>query len=350
MRPDVVKITLCISIASLSLAGCTHQPERSAPTPFVHTTELQNESKQSDKLSTPKSPVVTAPSQATRPPTTAAITPSPTPEAQPSPQIQQPSNQHLNVQAPSTSVRKAEKKLSKPTEGTPASTASKKSTAAKRLTLSQLVKKYPDLLLLKGSTSSKQIALTFDDAPDTQYTLQVLDILKKYNVKATFFVVGRLAEAHPSVVKRMHREGHVIGNHTYNHALLTKLSDEQFQSQIAKTQKVINGTIGYTPRLIRPPYGEITESQLLWASKHHYTIVNWNVDSRDWKQLSQAEVTANILNHAGAGSIILQHSGGGPNQNLTGTVAALPTIIESLQSKGYRLVTLPELLKVSKQL
>ncbi|WP_282939852.1 polysaccharide deacetylase family protein [Paenibacillus sp. RC67] len=349
MRPNVFKIALCISIASLSLSGCVHQSEHSAPTPSVHTTELlQTEPKHQDKLLITMPDTVQAPKSSVGLQPTVVQPPSPTPEVQPAspvqPSVQQPLTEE---QLP---VRKANKKIPKHSEGAPASTASNKSTAAKRLTLSQLIKKYPDLLLLKGSSNSKQIALTFDDAPDTLYTIQVLDILKKYNIKATFFVVGRLAEAHPSVVKRMHREGHVVGNHTYNHALLTKLSDEQFQSQISKTQKVIKNTIGYTPRLIRPPYGEITESQLLWASKQHYTIVNWNVDSRDWKQLSQAEVTANILNHAGAGSIILQHSGGGPSQNLTGTVAALPVIIESLQSKGYRLVTLPELLKVSKQL
>ncbi|MCS7461790.1 polysaccharide deacetylase family protein [Paenibacillus doosanensis] len=174
--------------------------------------------------------------------------------------------------------------------------------------------------------------------------------MEKYDVRATFFVVGRLAEKHPAVIKRMHKEGHVVGNHTYNHALLTKLSVEQFQSQIAKTQIIVKNAIGYTPRLIRPPYGEILESQLLWASKNNYVIVNWNVDSKDWKQLSQEQVTDNILSHAASGSIVLQHSGGGPRQNLSGTVAALPTIIESLQSRGYKLVTLPELLNVSKQL
>ncbi|MFH5181518.1 polysaccharide deacetylase family protein [Paenibacillus sp. TAB 01] len=241
-------------------------------------------------------------------------------------------------------------KQSKPPEKNSRTTVLQRSSGKKRLTLSQLVKKYPDLLLLHGPSGSNKVALTFDDAPDTKYTLQVLDILKQYDVKATFFVIGRLVEKHPNVVKRMTKEGHVVGNHTYNHALLTKLSDEQFQSQILKTQKLLQSTIGYSPKLIRPPYGEITESQLLWASNHQMTVVNWNVDSKDWRQLSQAQVTSNVLNHAKAGSIILQHSGGGPEQNLAGTVSALPTIIESLQSRGYQLVTLPELLKVSKHL
>ncbi|MBE1442213.1 polysaccharide deacetylase family protein [Paenibacillus sp. OAS669] len=349
MKPVLFKTTLFVSIASLCLSGCMVQEEKSVPNPIVHTSDpLQNQPDLMHKLSVSAAPTPVPPKAATDPQKAVQPSPSPKPEAQPVPQAQQQVQQPSQQSTPAP--QKTNKKIPRQAEGAPASTASKKSVSANRLTLSQLVKKYPDLLLLKGSPNSKQVALTFDDAPDTRYTIQVLDILKQYNVKATFFVVGRLAEKHPSVVKRMHREGHVIGNHTYNHALLTKLTDEQFQNQIAKTQKVVKNAVGYTPRLIRPPYGEITESQLLWASNHHYKIVNWNVDSRDWKQLSQAEVTANVLNHAGAGSIILQHSGGGPNQNLSGTVAALPTIIESLQSKGYRLVTLPELLKVSKQL
>jgi len=258
-------------------------------------------------------------------------------------QAPQPQQQSVTVKPPASQAKKSSKQLAK-------AAASRQSGNKSQLTLSQLVKKYPDLLLLKGTANAKKIALTFDDAPDTVYTPQVLDILKKYNVKATFFIVGRLAETHPEIVKRMVKEGHIIGNHSYNHSLLTKLTDEQYRMQITKTQKILNNTIGYMPKLVRPPYGEISESQLLWASEHNLLVVNWNVDSLDWKQLNQQQVTANVLNNARAGAIVLQHTGGGPNQDLSGTVNALPTIIESLQAKGYRLVTLPELLGVSKQL
>ncbi|WP_072336234.1 MULTISPECIES: polysaccharide deacetylase family protein [unclassified Paenibacillus] len=218
------------------------------------------------------------------------------------------------------------------------------------MTLSQLVRKYPDLLLLHGRTSSKQIALTFDDAPDTTYTPQVLDILKKYKVRATFFLIGSQAQKHPAIVKRIVQEGHVIGNHSYSHPLFTKLSQTGFQDQIEQTGHILKPLIGYMPKLIRPPYGEIKESQLLWASEKGYLIVNWNVDSLDWKQLGEAQVTSNILNHVTAGSIVLQHSGGGASQNLKGTVQALPRVIEALQAKGYRIVTLPELLRVTKSI
>ncbi|MED4602599.1 polysaccharide deacetylase family protein [Paenibacillus validus] len=218
-----------------------------------------------------------------------------------------------------------------------------------RLTLSQLVKKYPQLLRLRGSSTGKKVALTFDDAPDLKFTPQVLDILKKYHVQATFFIVGSQAEKHPEVVKRIVNEGHVIGNHSYSHPLFTKLDEQSFQHQILQTQDTLHSLIGYRPRLIRPPYGEISENQLLWTSDRGYLVVNWNVDSMDWKQLNEPQVTSNILHHTKAGSIVLQHSGGGSTQDLSGTVRALPHVIEKLQGQGYRLVTLPELLNVPKE-
>ncbi|WP_281889624.1 polysaccharide deacetylase family protein [Paenibacillus sp. YYML68] len=221
-------------------------------------------------------------------------------------------------------------------------------TTNKQLSLAQLVRKYPAFIKLQGSSNSKQVALTFDDAPDLKYTAQVLDILKTYKVKATFFLLGNQAEKYPQLVKRMIDEGHVIGNHSYSHQLFTKLSDESFAAQVNQTEDVLSPMIGYAPKLIRPPYGEITESQLLWAKNNGYLVVNWNVDSLDWKQLKAEQVSANILKRVKSGAIILQHSGGGPKQDLSGTVKALPRIIEKLQDDGYELVPLTKLLDVAK--
>nr|WP_246246212.1 polysaccharide deacetylase family protein [Paenibacillus lemnae] len=214
-----------------------------------------------------------------------------------------------------------------------------------RLTLSQLLKKYPDTFRAKGP-ANRQIALTFDDVPDPRFTPQVLDILKKENVKATFFVVGSRAKKHPSLVKRMKFEGHTIGNHSYNHAQFGLLSLPEFQSQIKKTNMIIQKITGETPTLIRPPYGDITEEQLLWARKHQYKVVNWNVDSLDWKGLNKEQIKENILSAAGPGAIVLQHAGGGKGSDLSGTLQALPEVIHDLRSKGYSFVTLPELLQL----
>ncbi|TBL67904.1 polysaccharide deacetylase family protein [Paenibacillus thalictri] len=218
-----------------------------------------------------------------------------------------------------------------------------------RLTIAQLIKKYPDSFLLKAPHSRQKAALTFDDAPDDKYTPQVLDILKKYNVKATFFVVGSRAEKHPGMVKRMVQEGHIVGNHSYNHALFPKLDDDTFKHQINKTDDIINKLTGYNPKFFRPPYGEISESQLNWAASRNILVVNWNVDSQDWRQVNEQRVIHNVMKDVKPGCIILQHSAGGPGQDLSGTVKALPSIIEQIRAKGISLVTLPELLGQPKQ-
>lgn len=211
--------------------------------------------------------------------------------------------------------------------------------------LGQLYHKYPETIKTKGARN-KQIALTFDDAPDPRFTGQVLDVLAKNRVKATFFVVGKRAEMHPELVARMNREGHIIGNHSYNHPQFSKITFDSFQDQIVRTEHIIKNITGYSPRLIRPPYGDITESQLQWAKQNGYKVINWNVDSLDWKGLSKEEVKKNILSTVGPGSIILQHAGGGIGSNLEGSIAALPEVIQELKSKGYTFVTVADMLHI----
>ncbi|GIP33019.1 polysaccharide deacetylase family protein [Paenibacillus sp. J2TS4] len=224
----------------------------------------------------------------------------------------------------------------------------KPSSSSSQLTLSELRAKYPQSFRLQGSSRGKKIALTFDDGPDQRFTPQILEILKKNNVKATFFLLGYRAEANPNVVKRIAKEGHAIGNHSYNHPNFPNLPLTVFEQQMTRTQKILNRLIGYEPKLIRPPYGAINEEQLQWAIQNQFMIVNWNVDSLDWKGLSAKQVSANILNHAHSGAIILQHSAGGNGSNLTGTVEALQGIIEKLKADGYQFVTVPEMLNVPK--
>ncbi|MFD1774572.1 polysaccharide deacetylase family protein [Paenibacillus rhizophilus] len=220
-----------------------------------------------------------------------------------------------------------------------------KPAAASPLSLGQLIRKYPDVIKTNGPRI-KKIALTFDDVPDPRFTSQILDVLRKYRVKATFFIVGNRAAKHPYLVKRIVREGHSIGNHSYNHPQFSKLSVRQFRSQIIRTENIINKIARFKPRLIRPPYGEINEQQLKWSESHGYKLVNWSVDSLDWKGLPKEKVKRNVLAHAGRGSIILQHGGGGVGSNLKGSIEALPEIIEALRRKGYTFVTVPEMLKV----
>jgi len=212
------------------------------------------------------------------------------------------------------------------------------------MTLSDLRAKYSSTFLLNGSPAKREIALTFDDAPDDHFTPQILDVLKKEGVKATFFVVGNRVRAHPEIVQRMVREGHVIGNHSWNHANLPKLSDADFRDQIRRTDEAIRSLAGYRPTFVRPPYGNISENQIGWLASEHKVIVNWDIDSLDWKGLDAEQVKTNVLAHTHPGAIVLQHSAGGTGEDLSGTVQALPDIISKLRSDGIKLVTVPELL------
>ncbi|ANS74599.1 chitooligosaccharide deacetylase [Paenibacillus yonginensis] len=212
------------------------------------------------------------------------------------------------------------------------------------LSLSELRRKYADTFKFKGSRAAKQIALTFDDVPDPRFTPQVLKVLKEKQVKATFFVVGSRAKKHPGLIRIIQKQGHAIGNHSYSHPVLKNLSMREFKLEIERTEYVLEQITGKKPLLIRPPYGEVNEEQVRWARHGRYKIVNWNVDSQDWKGISKEEVIRNVLDHAGPGSIILQHAGGGVGSDLSGTIEALPVIIDELKARGYRFVTVPELL------
>lgn len=214
------------------------------------------------------------------------------------------------------------------------------------MSLSDLRAKYKSVFLLQGPSSKREVALTFDDAPDDYFTPQILDVLKQEGVKATFFLVGNRIEAHPEIVHRMVQDGHILGNHSYNHANLPKISDVEFQDQINKTDILIQKIAGYRPTFIRPPYGNINEAHIHWLASQHKIIVNWNVDSLDWKGLSSKQVITNILTQVNPGSIILQHAAGGTGEDLSGTVQALPEVIKKLRDDGVQLVTLPELLNL----
>ncbi|WP_261378411.1 polysaccharide deacetylase family protein [Paenibacillus agilis] len=213
------------------------------------------------------------------------------------------------------------------------------------LTLEQLRKKYRSNFHFSGPSTPPRVALTFDDAPDQLFTPRVLDVLKEYKVKATFFVVGNRAQKHPDIIDRIVKEGHILGNHTYNHPNLAKVSNTVFQREVSDTQQTIKKLTGKTMRYLRPPYGNITEEQIKWLVSNKISIVNWNVDSLDWKGLNADQVVANVMGDVRAGSIVLQHSAGGEGEDLSGTVQALPRIIKQLRDQGIELVTVPELLQ-----
>lgn len=212
----------------------------------------------------------------------------------------------------------------------------------------QLQQKYPHIVAMRGSLRNKRIALTFDDGPDSRFTPQVLNVLKKHNVKGTFFLMGSRAAALPEVTRRIVREGHVVGNHTYWHPNLAKETVSRMSWEARETDRVLQRLVGYNPRMFRPPYGNLTEAQLRTLGKMGYSVIGWSVDSEDWRQVPVNKVIQNVRKDLGPGAIILMHSGGYWTQDLSNMVKALDQIIPALKREGWQFVTVPELLNISK--
>lgn len=206
--------------------------------------------------------------------------------------------------------------------------------------------KYESTLIMRGPATKREIALTFDDAPDDIFTPKILDILKEKEVKATFFLVGYRIEKYPDIARRIVREGHAVGNHSYNHPNFLNMQDADFQKQITRTDELIRSLTGSAPTIVRPPYGNISNRQMEWLAGSKRIVVAWDVDSLDWKGLEAEEVASNILPNVSPGSIVLQHSGTGDGGDLSGTVHALPTVIDDLRKKGFKLVTVQDMLGI----
>lgn len=205
-----------------------------------------------------------------------------------------------------------------------------------------LEKLYPALVLRTHKGSEKIVALTFDDGPDNVYTPQVLDVLAREGVKATFFLIGNRIEADADVVRRIAKEGHAIGNHSYSHPALQSASPQVVQ-EIEKTKGIL-AAMGLTDSgMFRPPYGAAEPSLIEQVAGMGYKVAMWSVDSLDWRGLSRAEVFRNIEGYVEPGSVILQHSAGGPGEDLSGSVLATKDVIDMLKGQGYRFVTLPEM-------
>lgn len=193
-------------------------------------------------------------------------------------------------------------------------------------------------------TKNKLVALTFDDGPDLHWTPQVLEVLSKYNAKATFFLVGRQVDKYPDMVKRIEAEGHAIGNHTWSHAQLPKLTPEQAREQMTSTDDALKRALGKGTYLFRAPYGAVNDNVKAVAAQQGQLIIGWSIDTKDWAGNTPDQIMNNVKQHIHPGSIILQHSFGGKGGDLSNTVEATRKICEYLQAQGYQFVTVPELL------
>ncbi len=182
--------------------------------------------------------------------------------------------------------------------------------------------------------SALPVALTFDDGPDETYTPQVLDILAHYGVRATFFVVGAEVERFRGLAQRILDEGHVLGNHTWDHADLTALDDEGFVAQVDRTQDLLTSLVGASVSCVRPPFGRTNAHVKDLARVRGLKIAKWTKDTEDWKEPGVSVIVQRALAGAEAGGVILFHDGG---PDMSQTVAALPAIIEGIQASGLRI-------------
>ncbi len=189
--------------------------------------------------------------------------------------------------------------------------------------------------------SGPYIAMTFDDGPHGRNTPKLLRMLRERNIKATFFIVGECAAELPEVLAQIDADGHEIGNHSWSHPNLAKYSKERVREQLQKTDNVIYQVTNKRCTLLRPPYGSFTDAQKKWAKEEFgYTTILWSVDPLDWKKPGPSAVARRIVSRAGKGAIVLAHD------IHAGTVAAMPSTLDQLLAKGYKFVTVSELLKL----
>ncbi|MBQ7325803.1 MAG: polysaccharide deacetylase family protein [Clostridia bacterium] len=195
-------------------------------------------------------------------------------------------------------------------------------------------------LSAKESGKTKRIALTFDDGPSAGYTAEILDILREYDVKATFFVIGKNVEAHPDLLRRTVSEGHEIGNHTYSHPHLKTIDEAKLSEEVVRSATLLQEVAGIRTSLFRPPEGIITPAVTAAAEKGGYRTVLWSIDTMDWALNPAPKIVQTIKREASDGDIVLFHdwvAGDSP------TPAALRQIIPWLKDAGFTFVKVSEL-------
>lgn len=204
-----------------------------------------------------------------------------------------------------------------------------------------LTQEYTNVYRYKRN-SNNHIALTFDDGPHPVYTEKILDILKKYNIKATFFMIGENVINYTSTALRVKEEGHEIGNHTVKHLSAKKSSPVELEADMLKCSQIINDMLNYKTVIMRPPEGALVDAVLSACDRLDCSIILWNVDTRDWAHTSPKNIFKNVIENTDSGDIILMHdyiSKGSP------TPEALELIIPKLLDSGYVFVTVSELIR-----
>lgn len=201
------------------------------------------------------------------------------------------------------------------------------------------VRTRPILELPPGAAAGNSMVLTFDDGPDPRYTPGILDTLARYGVRAVFFVCGEMAAENRDLLRRMAAEGHVIGNHTWTHPLIPRLSRPALVSEIGRTSEVVQKTVGEAPVWFRAPFGAWNRAAFEIGAELGMEPLAWTVDTLDWKEPGTTTIISRVLEGAGPGVIVLSHDAGGDRSQ---SVRALGSYLPQLLARGYRM-TLPTL-------
>lgn len=187
-------------------------------------------------------------------------------------------------------------------------------------------------------TEEKRIAISFDAAWGADFTGELLSILKQYNVKTTFFLVAFWVDKYPDMVKKIDECGHEIGNHSANHPKMSQLNEEKIKEELIKTSNKIEAITGKKVNLFRPPYGDYNNRLMNTAKNLGYYVIQWDVDSLDYKDYGTDAIVDRVLSKIKNGSIVLFHN------NATFTKSALPIVLNKLQQLGYEIVPISELI------
>lgn len=206
----------------------------------------------------------------------------------------------------------------------------------------KLKKNFNERFLFNGDTTKKKVALTFDDAPDLKCTPLILDILKKYNVKASFAVVGDYMDGSEGILNRIYKEGHAIINHTKSHINLCKCKEEEIIHEILSNEEKIYKYTGIKTKIMRPPYGNINNRVGDILNNLGYYMAMWSYDTYDWLAMTGEEILYDMPNRIRNGEVILLHS----RKGTEATVDALPNLITEIENLGFSMVTIDEMFEI----
>ena len=206
--------------------------------------------------------------------------------------------------------------------------------------------------IYRVNVPDKLVALTFDDGPSPVWTPKILDELKAAGIKATFFMLGEHVAKYPDVSRRVVREGHEIGNHTYDHHVLIYYKMKELEDEINYADRIIKGVTGVTARYFRPPKAWLTAEEKIKIKEMGYKVILWSLNSKDWVTFHDKQIVSYILGNIRPGDIILFHDSGGAFTTEGGdrsqTVKVIRRLVKKLEERGYKFVTITQLLEGAK--